>query len=146
MNNPLKSVKGKKNQLWDWFQRTSEASKGPYCLPQALRAKEVDDQTLDFIVRVAEKPAASAVNDLPAVQETWVWFLGREDPLEKEMATYFSILAWGIPIDRGAWWATVHGVAKSQTQWAQRTKLTECSAEAVLLYQGQDLVVYPWDR
>ena len=35
--------------------------------------------------------------------------------LEKEMATHSSILAWRIPMDRGAWWATVHGVAKSQT-------------------------------
>ena len=34
---------------------------------------------------------------LPAMQETWVWSLGREDPLEKEMATHSSILAWRIP-------------------------------------------------
>ena len=37
------------------------------------------------------------VKNLPAVQETWVQFLGREDPLEKEMATPSSILAWRIP-------------------------------------------------
>jgi len=48
--------------------------------------------------------------------ETWVRYLGWEDPLEEGMATYSSILAWRIPKDRGAWWATVHGVAKSQTQ------------------------------
>ena len=42
--------------------------------------------------------------------------LGWEDPLEKGMATHSSILAWRIPIDRGAWWATDHGVAKSWTQ------------------------------
>jgi len=41
---------------------------------------------------------------------------GSEDPLEKEMAMYSSILAWRIPMDRGAWWATVLGVAKSWTQ------------------------------
>ena len=39
----------------------------------------------------------------------------REDPLEKDMATHFSILAWRIPMDRGAQQATVHGVAKSRT-------------------------------
>ena len=39
--------------------------------------------------------------------------LGREDPLEDEMATYSSILAWTIPMDRGAWWATVHRAAQS---------------------------------
>ena len=49
------------------------------------------------------------------MQETWVQSLGREDPLEKEMATHSSILAWRIPIDRGAWWATVHRVTESDT-------------------------------
>ena len=33
----------------------------------------------------------------------------------EEMATHSSILAWRIPMERGAWWATVHGLAKSQT-------------------------------
>ena len=42
--------------------------------------------------------------------------LGWEDLLEEGMATHFSILAWRIPMDRGAWWATVHGVAKSWTE------------------------------
>ena len=37
------------------------------------------------------------VKNLPAMQETWIWSLGREDPLEKGMATHFSILAWRIP-------------------------------------------------
>ena len=36
------------------------------------------------------------------MQETWIQYLGQEDPLEKEMATPSSILAWRIPIDRGA--------------------------------------------
>ena len=40
---------------------------------------------------------AQRLKRLPAVQETWVWSLGREDPLEKEMATHSSILAWRIP-------------------------------------------------
>ena len=40
--------------------------------------------------------------------------LGQEDPLEKEMATHSNILAWRIPWT-GAWWATVHGVAKNRT-------------------------------
>ena len=49
------------------------------------------------------------------MQETWFQSLGQEDTLEKGMAILSSILAWRIPMDRGAWWATVHGVAKSQT-------------------------------
>ena len=39
-----------------------------------------------------------------------------EDPLEEGMATHSSILAWRICMDRGAWWATVHGVTKGQAQ------------------------------
>ena len=42
--------------------------------------------------------------------------MGWEDPLEEGMATHSSILAWRILVNRGAWWTTVHGVAKSQTQ------------------------------
>ena len=38
--------------------------------------------------------------------------LANQDPLEKEAATHSSILAWRIPMDIGAWWATVHVVAK----------------------------------
>ena len=58
---------------------------------------------------------AQMVKNPPAIQETWVQFLGWEDPLEEGMATRFSILAWRIPMDRGAWWVTVYGVAKSRT-------------------------------
>ena len=47
---------------------------------------------------------AQRLKRLPAMQETWVQSLGLEDPLEKEMATHSSILAWRIPMDRGAWW------------------------------------------
>ena len=64
------------------------------------------------------------VKKLPAMQETWVQSLGREDPLEKGMATHFNILFFfplqysclGNPMDRGAWWATFHRVTKSWTQ------------------------------
>ena len=42
--------------------------------------------------------------------------LGQEDPLEEGMATHSSILAWRIPMDRGAWQATLHGVTKNQTR------------------------------
>ena len=56
------------------------------------------------------------VKNPPAVQETWVQSLDWEDPLEEGMATHSSILAWRMPIDRGAWQAAVHGVTKSRTQ------------------------------
>ena len=50
-----------------------------------------------FIIVVGASLVAQKVKHLPAMQETWVWSLGREDRLEKEMATHSSILAWKIP-------------------------------------------------
>ena len=46
---------------------------------------------------------AQMVKRLPTMQETWVRSLGQEDPLEKEMATHSSTLAWKIP------WTEEHG-------------------------------------
>ena len=56
------------------------------------------------------------------MQETWVWSLGQEDPLEEGMATHSSILAWRIPMDRKACRATVLGVAQSWTQLKQLSR------------------------
>ena len=47
------------------------------------------------------------------MRENWVRSLGWEDPLEVGMATHATILAWRIPMDKGAWWATVHKIAES---------------------------------
>ena len=55
------------------------------------------------------------VKNLPAMKETQVLSLGQEDPLEEGTATHYSILVWRIPMDRGAFWATVLGVTKDQT-------------------------------
>ena len=55
-------------------------------------------------------PGGSGVLNLQKMQ---LQSLGWEDPLEKEMATYSSILAWKNPMDRGAWQATVLGFPKS---------------------------------
>ena len=60
-------------------QRHHFANKGPYGLSYGF------------------SPLAQMVKNLPAIQKTWVWSLGQEDPLEKEMATRSSILAWRIP-------------------------------------------------
>ena len=49
------------------------------------------------------------------MQETWVQSLVWEDPLEEGMAAHSSVLTWIIPMDKGPWWAIVHGVAKTQT-------------------------------
>ena len=58
---------------------------------------------------------AQTVKNPPGLWETWVQSLGWEDLLEEGMATLSSILAWRIPMDRGAWQTIVHEVAKSQT-------------------------------
>ena len=67
------------------------------------------------IPRFWASPVAQTMKSLPAMQETRVQSLGQEDPLEKEMATHTSIVAWKNPMDGEAWRATVHGVTKSQT-------------------------------
>ena len=61
---------------------------------------------------------AQKVKHLPAVWETWVWSLGREDPLEKEMATHSSILAWRIP------WTEEPG--RLQSMVSQELNMIEC--------------------
>ena len=53
------------------------------------------------------------------MQEMQVRSLGREDPLEEDTATHSIILAWRIPLDRGAWWATVHVVKKELNMASQ---------------------------
>ena len=58
---------------------------------------------------------AQTIKNPPAMLEIWVQALGWEDPLEEAMATHSSIVAGESPMDRGAWRATVHGVAKNQT-------------------------------
>ena len=58
---------------------------------------------------------AQTVKHLPAVQEIQLQSLGWEDPLEKEMATHSSTLAWKIPRTEEAGKAIAHGVAESDT-------------------------------
>ena len=50
-----------------------------------------------FLISFGASLVAQTIKRLPAMRETWVRSLGRKDPLEKEMATHSSILAWRIP-------------------------------------------------
>ena len=59
------------------------------------------------------------VKNLPARQERLVRSLGQEDPLEDGRETHSIILAWRIPMDRGAWRAMVHGATKSR-KWLKQ--------------------------
>ena len=70
--------------------------------------------TLTFLV-------AQTVKRLSTMRETWVQSLGGEDLLEKKMATHSSYSCLENLMDGGAWWAAVHGVAKSQTQLSDFT-------------------------
>ena len=60
------------------------------------------------------------VKNLPAVQETWVRFLGQEDPLEEDMATHSSILAWRIP-----WTEEPGGLQSMRSQRVGNDRVTE---------------------
>ena len=71
------------------------------------------------------------VKNLPAMQETGVQFLGWEDLLEEGMATHSSILSWRIPMDKEAWQATVHRVAK---RWTQLERLSTCVSGTLRMY------------
>ena len=61
-------------------------------------------------------PVAQIVKRLPTMWETQIQSLGWEDPLEEGTVINSSIPAWRIPMDRGAWRATVHRIAKRQTR------------------------------
>ena len=63
---------------------------------------------------------AQSVRRLPAMQQTWVQSLGQEDPLEKKILQYSCL---ENPMDRGAWWATVHGGHKGQTMTGTKPHL-----------------------
>ena len=64
---------------------------------------------------------AQKVNNMPVMQESGVQSLGGEDPLEKGNSYPLQYSCLENSMDGGAWWATVHGVAKSQTPTEQLT-------------------------
>ena len=68
------------------------------------------------------------------MQKSQVLPLGQEDPLVEEMATHSSIPAWKILIDRGAWRATVHGVAKSHTRLSNCVYMYTYLINSIQLY------------
>ena len=64
----------------------------PFSIPEGMKTLSMPSGS----------PGGSERKNLPATRETWVQSLGWEDPLEKEMATRSRLLAWRIPMDRGA--------------------------------------------
>ena len=70
---------------------------------------------IKYIIHILPALVAQTIKNPLEMWEIWVRTLDWEDHLEEDMAIHSSILAWRIPMDRGAWQATVHEVAKSQT-------------------------------
>ena len=66
---------------------------------------------------------AQRVKNLPTVQETWVWSLAWEDPLEKGMATHSGIVAWRIPWTEEPGGLQSMGSQKVRHNWATNTLL-----------------------
>ena len=75
----------------------------------------VQPHSVLFIIPWNTSLVAQMVKSLPAMQETLLQSLGREDSLEKGNGNLFQDSCLGNPMDRGAWWSTVHGVAKNRT-------------------------------
>ena len=84
-------------------------------------------QLSDF--QFAASLVAQLVKRLPAMQETWVRSLDREDPLEKGMATHSSILAWRIP------WTEEPGATNSWSNTTEQLTLSLCSVQSLLCAQ-----------
>ena len=78
---------------------------------------------------------AQSVTKLPAMQEVWVQSLGWEEPLEEGMATHSSIFAWRIPMDRGAWRATLLGGRKKPDTTQESTKHRTAQERGVFHYK-----------
>ena len=68
--------------------------------------------------RLEPSLVAQRLKRLPLMQETWVWSLGQEDPLEKEMATHSSILAWRIPWTEKPGGLQFRGSQRVEHDWA----------------------------
>ena len=125
---------------------TSESSKFTYCWRLALRilSKKITRMWNECNIMVVwtifcialiwdwTSLVAQMVKHLPAVQETRVWSLGWEDPLEKEMATHASTLAWKIPWTEEPGGLQVHGVAKSWTRLSDFTSLYRLSMNRIV--------------
>ena len=85
-------------------------------------------------------PSGSAVENLPAMQETWeIWvcFLGWEDPLEEEMTTHSSILAWRIPWIEEPGGLQSMGLQRVGHDWAHSTSLPSWKLQS----NGEELLI-----
>ena len=96
-----------------------------------LEYRLLGEISITSVMLMTDSLVAQRVKHLLAMRDTWVWSLGCEDSLEKEMATQLHCSCLENPMDGGAWGATVHGVAKS------RTWLSNCISMQVTPYLWQ---------
>ena len=88
----------------------------PWCCKESDTTEQLTLSASLFIKYIHASLMAQRLKCLPAMRKTWVRSLGREDPLEEGMATHSGNLAWKIPMDKGEWRVTAHGVTKSWTR------------------------------
>ena len=92
-----------------------------------LRFPEAEPETKIRSTELLRGSFSVKKKNLSVMKEIWVQSLGREDPLEKGMATHSSILAWRIPwTEEPAWRTTVHRVTKSQIPLSDSHKNNLC--------------------
>ena len=84
------------------------------------------------------------LKNLLVIQDTWVWSLGWEDSLEESMATSSSILAWRIPMDRGAWWATALRLHRAGHDWTTEHSTAQHSTGPHLCLWRCPLLEFCW--
>ena len=82
---------------------------------------------------------AQTVKRLPAMWKTWVWSLGREDPLEKEMATHSSTLAWKIPWPEEPCRLQSLGLQRVRHDWATSLRFTSLLIFLFSLFTTENL-------
>ena len=117
-------------------------------LKQCANRRDSHHAFLSFLSCLfGNSPVAQMVNCLPAMWETWVWSLGREDPLEKEMATHSSTLAWKIAWTEGPGRLQSMGSQRVRQDWANSLHFIMLSVNEHLegsghFYKGSDL---GWD-
>ena len=85
-------------------------------------------------------PVAQLVKNLPTMQETWVWSLGWEDPLEEGMETLSRILGWRIPMNRGARRATVLGSQRVRHDWTAKRSTQHNMVVLFLVFWGLSIL------
>ena len=92
---------------------------------ERILSKSFNETTINLILQPEKKkiekenyrpPGNTNGKESACMWETWAKSLGLEHPLVEGMATHSRFFAWKIPIDRGGWWAAVHGVEKSWTR------------------------------